>query len=120
MTAQLSLGVEKHGRVDRKKFLLHEKDEYLWAAIVLAACNSLIFSLDITLECSEINSQRWSHIKDWSNSAGATGPESLAFDPDGEGPYTGVSDGRIMKWRGENLAGLSMLLLLVVEIFRYE
>jgi len=48
MTAQLSLGVEKHGRVDRKKFLLHEKDEYLWAAIVLAACNSLIFSLDIT------------------------------------------------------------------------
>lgn len=29
---------------------------------------------------------------------GAVGPESLAFDGDGEGPYAGVSDGRIMKW----------------------
>ncbi|KAF8364577.1 hypothetical protein HHK36_017859 [Tetracentron sinense] len=32
---------------------------------------------------------------------GATGPESLAFDPNGEGPYTGVADGRILKWEGE-------------------
>ena len=29
---------------------------------------------------------------------GAVGPESLAFDPNGEGPYTGVSDGHIIKW----------------------
>ncbi|KAG5555898.1 hypothetical protein RHGRI_006523 [Rhododendron griersonianum] len=29
---------------------------------------------------------------------GAVGPESLAFDPHGRGPYTGVSDGRIIKW----------------------
>ncbi|MED6193172.1 hypothetical protein PIB30_016670 [Stylosanthes scabra] len=28
----------------------------------------------------------------------AVGPESLAFDPRGEGPYTGVSDGTIIKW----------------------
>ncbi|KAJ1404177.1 Strictosidine synthase, conserved region [Sesbania bispinosa] len=28
----------------------------------------------------------------------AVGPESFAFDPHGEGPYTGVSDGRIIKW----------------------
>lgn len=34
---------------------------------------------------------------------GAVGPESFAFDPLGEGPYTGVSDGRIIKWhRHEN------------------
>lgn len=26
------------------------------------------------------------------------GPETFAFRPDGEGPYTGVSDGRIIKW----------------------
>ncbi|XP_010269382.1 PREDICTED: protein STRICTOSIDINE SYNTHASE-LIKE 10-like [Nelumbo nucifera] len=32
---------------------------------------------------------------------GAVGPESLAFDPNGEGPYTGVADGRILKWQGE-------------------
>lgn len=29
---------------------------------------------------------------------GAVGPESFAFDPRGEGPYSGVSDGRIIKW----------------------
>ncbi|XP_028100166.1 protein STRICTOSIDINE SYNTHASE-LIKE 2-like [Camellia sinensis] len=28
----------------------------------------------------------------------AVGPESFAFDPQGRGPYTGVSDGRIVKW----------------------
>uniref|UniRef100_A0A7N0TSY0 Strictosidine synthase conserved region domain-containing protein n=1 Tax=Kalanchoe fedtschenkoi TaxID=63787 RepID=A0A7N0TSY0_KALFE len=30
--------------------------------------------------------------------AGAFGPESIAFDPAGNGPYTGVADGRILKW----------------------
>uniref|UniRef100_A0A0D6QV76 Strictosidine synthase conserved region domain-containing protein n=1 Tax=Araucaria cunninghamii TaxID=56994 RepID=A0A0D6QV76_ARACU len=28
------------------------------------------------------------------------GPESLAFDWEGRGPYTGVSDGRILRWEG--------------------
>ncbi|XP_050238081.1 protein STRICTOSIDINE SYNTHASE-LIKE 12-like [Mercurialis annua] len=31
------------------------------------------------------------------------GPESLAFDWNGGGPYTGVSDGRILKYQGPNL-----------------
>ncbi|KAK3139288.1 hypothetical protein QOZ80_5AG0380740 [Eleusine coracana subsp. coracana] len=30
---------------------------------------------------------------------GAVGPESVVFGEEGEGPYTGVSDGRILKWR---------------------
>jgi len=29
-----------------------------------------------------------------------TGPESLAFDRNGEGPYVGSSDGRIFKYVG--------------------
>ncbi|KGN59456.1 protein STRICTOSIDINE SYNTHASE-LIKE 2 [Cucumis sativus] len=29
---------------------------------------------------------------------GAVGPESFAFDSSGGGPYTGISDGRIIKW----------------------
>ncbi|EPS66876.1 hypothetical protein M569_07898, partial [Genlisea aurea] len=29
------------------------------------------------------------------------GPESLAFDPIGRGPYTGVADGRILFWDGQ-------------------
>ncbi|XP_010554777.1 PREDICTED: protein STRICTOSIDINE SYNTHASE-LIKE 8-like [Tarenaya hassleriana] len=28
------------------------------------------------------------------------GPESLDWDPQGEGPYVGVSDGRVLKWLG--------------------
>ncbi|KAF3656639.1 hypothetical protein FXO38_14046 [Capsicum annuum] len=28
----------------------------------------------------------------------AFGAESIAFDPNGEGPYTGVADGCILKW----------------------
>lgn len=30
---------------------------------------------------------------------GAVGPESFAFDRGGGGPFTGVSDGRIIRWR---------------------
>ncbi|OMO51605.1 Six-bladed beta-propeller, TolB-like protein [Corchorus capsularis] len=30
------------------------------------------------------------------------GPESIAFDPLGRGPYTGVADGRVIFWDGEN------------------
>ncbi|KAG2405557.1 Protein STRICTOSIDINE SYNTHASE-LIKE 10 [Vigna angularis] len=33
--------------------------------------------------------------------SGAVGPESLVFDAHGGGPYTGVADGRILKWEGE-------------------
>lgn len=32
--------------------------------------------------------------------SGGIGPESLAFDCKGKGPYTGVSDGRIFKYQG--------------------
>lgn len=31
------------------------------------------------------------------------GPESLDWDPQGGGPYVGVTDGRILKWSGEDL-----------------
>lgn len=30
------------------------------------------------------------------------GPESVAFDPAGRGPYTGVADGRVLFWDGES------------------
>ncbi|XP_042517833.1 protein STRICTOSIDINE SYNTHASE-LIKE 10-like [Macadamia integrifolia] len=30
----------------------------------------------------------------------ASGPESLAFDCKGQGPYVGVSDGRVLRWEG--------------------
>jgi hypothetical protein len=33
----------------------------------------------------------------------ARGPESVAFDAQGQGPYSGVSDGRVLKWNGDEL-----------------
>lgn len=30
------------------------------------------------------------------------GPESIAFDPLGRGPYTGVADGRVVFWNGQS------------------
>uniref|UniRef100_K3ZIZ1 Strictosidine synthase conserved region domain-containing protein n=1 Tax=Setaria italica TaxID=4555 RepID=K3ZIZ1_SETIT len=32
---------------------------------------------------------------------GAAGPESIVFDKTGEGPYTSVSDGRVLRWLAE-------------------
>ncbi|KAG5240314.1 protein STRICTOSIDINE SYNTHASE [Salix suchowensis] len=34
---------------------------------------------------------------------GVVGPESIAFDCNGQGPYVSVSDGRILKWQGAKL-----------------
>ncbi|KAL6878382.1 hypothetical protein ACP4OV_012552 [Aristida adscensionis] len=34
---------------------------------------------------------------------GVSGAESLAFDRRGQGPYAGVSDGRVLKWGGAAL-----------------
>ena len=34
---------------------------------------------------------------------GVTGAVSLAFDARGQGPYTGVSDGRVLKWGGSSV-----------------
>ncbi|EFJ26369.1 hypothetical protein SELMODRAFT_231921 [Selaginella moellendorffii] len=32
------------------------------------------------------------------------GPESIAFDPQGRGPYTGICDGRVLRWDEEQQA----------------
>ncbi|XP_062111995.1 protein STRICTOSIDINE SYNTHASE-LIKE 10-like [Humulus lupulus] len=37
------------------------------------------------------------------NVTAALGPESLAFDPSGRGPYAGVADGRILRWEEDGL-----------------
>ncbi|RWR77044.1 protein STRICTOSIDINE SYNTHASE-LIKE 10-like protein [Cinnamomum micranthum f. kanehirae] len=42
-------------------------------------------------------------VRDFSRIAlpGPIGPETIDFDCAGEGPYTGVSDGRVLKWLGD-------------------
>ncbi|CAL1408409.1 unnamed protein product [Linum trigynum] len=39
---------------------------------------------------------------------GVEGPESIAFDCNGGGPYVGVSDGRILKWHSSSAAAAQL------------
>lgn len=78
------------------------KNMHLWTAMGLAAC-AIFFSVDLWNAQPEPSALKTTIIP---IPEGATGPESFVFDPDGEGPYTGVSDGRILKWQGEELGWL--------------
>ena len=65
----------------------------LWAAaaaVVVVVCWAPL--LEASMEAEEL------HLP-----GGVFGPESIAFDCRGEGPYAGVSDGRILKWKGPAL-----------------
>ncbi|XP_059664849.1 protein STRICTOSIDINE SYNTHASE-LIKE 3-like isoform X2 [Cornus florida] len=65
-------------------------------------------------ETFEVNMPPWSQVpteKDTQNLLQKSeirflnqvqGPESMAFDPQGRGPYTGVADGRILFWNGDS------------------
>ncbi|KAI9170230.1 hypothetical protein LWI28_024775 [Acer negundo] len=55
-----------------------------------------------------ITSSNWQDLQTLQNYEqvmlpGVIGPESIAFDCHGKGPYVGVSDGRILKWQGSPL-----------------
>lgn len=75
----------------------------LLAAAAAAAflITALIAGKRTSLSSPEFDSDKFSNQKDAVipiPTPGAIGPESLAFDSVGGGPYTGVSDGRIIKW----------------------
>lgn len=52
--------------------------------------------------------QEASHVRYLHN---VMGPESLAFDSRGRGPYTGIADGRIMRWDGPSVGWTSFATL---------
>ncbi|XP_074306755.1 protein STRICTOSIDINE SYNTHASE-LIKE 10-like [Silene latifolia] len=64
----------------------------------------LIFALFIIkyfpnkLSHQQNNTNKFSELLEVIPIDDAFGPESLTFDPKGDGPYAGVSDGRIIKW----------------------
>lgn len=59
----------------------------------------LLLSLFLVLVCfpADASFRAYTHA---TLPKGVYGPESFAFDCNGEGPYTGVADGRIFKWEG--------------------
>ncbi|XP_042414720.1 protein STRICTOSIDINE SYNTHASE-LIKE 10-like isoform X2 [Zingiber officinale] len=68
---------------------------YVRIILVLSAIAFALLSLFFSPDYSSSSKVRLLPIKD-----GAIGPESIVFDITGDGPYTGVSDGRILKWQG--------------------
>ncbi|KAE8660107.1 Protein STRICTOSIDINE SYNTHASE-LIKE 10 [Hibiscus syriacus] len=69
----------------------------------LVALLSLILSPNILAPPEVPASNTLLHNAQTIHLPSAFGPESLAFDPHGHGPYTGVADGRILKWQGHAL-----------------
>ncbi|CAL8169058.1 unnamed protein product [Prunus armeniaca] len=81
----------------------------LFLAASIGAVLSVLTALNVIKFCSIKNNAAAADVEKLSNHEenkfevvpiveGAVGPESFAFDPLGGGPYTGVSDGRIVKW----------------------
>ncbi|GFY96139.1 strictosidine synthase-like 2 [Actinidia rufa] len=73
--------------------------------LFLTTFSILLVSASLSLDYINILSHLFNTKKYLSNEnhitipiEGSVGPESLAFDPHHGGPYTGVSDGRIIKW----------------------
>uniref|UniRef100_A0A5B7B917 Strictosidine synthase conserved region domain-containing protein n=1 Tax=Davidia involucrata TaxID=16924 RepID=A0A5B7B917_DAVIN len=74
----------------------------IWTATALAVL-SIILAFNTTHVFTPppiTGSHDQLHTAEIIHLTGAVGPESLTFHPNGEGPYTGVSDGRILKWQG--------------------
>ncbi|KAK9116267.1 hypothetical protein Sjap_015214 [Stephania japonica] len=59
---------------------------------VFVLCFSLLLFIGVTSEAANTYQQI--------PLPSSLGPESFAFDCNGEGPYTGVGDGRVFKWQG--------------------
>ncbi|XP_060188370.1 protein STRICTOSIDINE SYNTHASE-LIKE 10-like [Lycium barbarum] len=63
--------------------------------LIISATTALIVSVNLA-----VDPQNGLPKSEVMQLKGAVGPESIAFDRNGEGPYTGVGDGRILKWQG--------------------
>ncbi|KAL4385871.1 hypothetical protein GQ457_09G022740 [Hibiscus cannabinus] len=64
---------------------------------------SIILSPNILAPPEVPGSHTHLHTAETIHLPSAFGPESLAFHPNGDGPYTGVADGRVLKWQGHAL-----------------
>ena len=64
-------------------------------SIIISNPNDLFSPPVIPSSVDSLHTSKIVHVN------GAVGPESLVFDSNGEGPYTGVADGRVLKWLGE-------------------
>ncbi|MCO5614136.1 hypothetical protein L7F22_068417 [Adiantum nelumboides] len=74
-----------------------------WATLIITTSLSLVVRLLLPSSFPADKEDRLLHGAERQAGAYFAGPESLAFDPQGRGPYTGVADGRILRWDGPSL-----------------
>ncbi|PIA63382.1 hypothetical protein AQUCO_00201016v1 [Aquilegia coerulea] len=67
-----------------------------FSLLVIVFCIIACFTLSIQIEENDNKADLFQRLQLKS----VVGPESFGFDCNGDGPYTGVSDGRILKWQG--------------------
>ena len=92
------------GRKRNQSRVMAMNSKLLMLTAAALAIASVLFSFDLKALFAPIpipGSKDTLHTAQTFQVTGAFGPESLAFDSNGEGPYTGVADGRILKWEGE-------------------
>ncbi|CAD6258379.1 unnamed protein product [Miscanthus lutarioriparius] len=68
------------------------------AAAAVVAAAAILSSLDARSDVAVLEIGGDGRVELVPVDAGAAGPESLAFDGGGGGPYAGVSDGRVLRW----------------------
>ncbi|KAK4714521.1 hypothetical protein R3W88_020428 [Solanum pinnatisectum] len=78
--------------------------------LLIIATQALFASVNLAFDDSEnaLKSQNVLSKSEIIQLNGAIGPESVAFDPNGEGPYIGVADGRILKFQGSYWADFAV------------
>uniref|UniRef100_M1BGI3 Strictosidine synthase n=1 Tax=Solanum tuberosum TaxID=4113 RepID=M1BGI3_SOLTU len=78
--------------------------------LLLIATVALFASVNLAFDDSEnaLKSQNVLSKSEIIQLNGAIGPESVAFDPNGEGPYIGIADGRILKFQGSSWADFAV------------
>ncbi|WMV39454.1 hypothetical protein MTR67_032839 [Solanum verrucosum] len=78
--------------------------------LLIIATQALFASVNLAYDDSEnaLKSQNVLSKSEIIQLNGAIGPESVAFDPNGEGPYIGIADGRILKFQGSSWADFAV------------
>ncbi|MCO5597553.1 hypothetical protein L7F22_051631 [Adiantum nelumboides] len=74
-----------------------------WVTLMITISLSLVVRLLLPSSFPADKEDRLLHGAERQAGVDFAGPESLAFDPQGRGPYTGVADGRILRWDGPSL-----------------
>ncbi|KAK6785256.1 hypothetical protein RDI58_018711 [Solanum bulbocastanum] len=78
--------------------------------LLIIATQALFASVNLAFDDSEngLKSQNVLSKSEIIQLNGAIGPERVAFNPNGEGPYIGVADGRILKFQGSYWADFAV------------